>query len=101
MGVRQRSIFDDRPGIADRYRVILPVPGELLDADDHLLCGQRGPGWKFPSLVVSGSEDLHVGSAYIDNQHMHDAPSACLASLRKDGALGSNDTHQLVPGIDE
>src|SRR5262249_50266813 len=53
MGVRQRSIFDDRPGIADQYRVILPVPGELLDVDDHLLGGQ-GPGWKFPSFVVSG-----------------------------------------------
>src|SRR5438128_944897 len=30
------------PGITDRYRVILPVPGEFLDAGDHLLGSQRG-----------------------------------------------------------
>src|SRR5262249_32370888 len=65
--VRKRSIVDDRPGIADRYCVILPVPSELLDASDHLLGGQRGPRGKFPRFVLSGSEDLHVGSAYIDN----------------------------------
>src|SRR5215470_14375164 len=99
--VRQRSIVDDRPGIADRYRVILPVLGELLDAGDHLLGSQRGPGWQFPRYVLSGSEELHVGSADIDNQHIHDATSPYLPGLHKSGALGSDDTHQLVPGIDE
>ena len=36
-GSATRSILEDRPGIADRYHVVLPVPGKLLDADDHLL----------------------------------------------------------------
>ena len=99
--VRKRSIVEDRPGIADRYRVIRPVCGELLDVGDHLLGRQRGPGGKFPRCVLTGREDLHVGSADIDNQHMHDATSPCLPGLHKSGALGSDDTHPLVPGIDE
>ena len=74
MRFRKRSIVDDRSGIADRHRVILPIPGELLDAGDHLFGSQRGPGWKFPRLLLSGSENLHVGSADIDNQHIHDEP---------------------------
>src|SRR5262245_44208118 len=101
MWFRKRSISDDRPGIADRYRVILPVPGEFLDAGDHLFGGQRGPGWKFPRLFLSGSKDLHVGSANIDNEHLHEETSRCLTGLRKGGTLGSDDTHKLVPGIDE
>ena len=72
MRFRKQSISDDRPGIADRYRVILPVSGELLDAGDHLFGSQRGTGWKFPRLLLSGSEDLHVISAYIDNEYIHD-----------------------------
>src|SRR5262252_9233815 len=99
--IRQRSIVNDRPGIADRYRVIRPVCGELLDAGDHLLSRQRGPGGKFSRGVLSGSEDLYVGSADIDNQHMHDATSPCLPGLHKGGALGSDATRPLVPGIDE
>src|SRR5215471_8700849 len=79
----------------------LPFFGELLDAGDHLLSSQRGPGWKFPRCVLSGSEDLYVGSADIDNQHMHDATSPCLPGLHKGGALGSDATRPLVPGIDE
>src|SRR4029453_7696162 len=66
----------------DRHRVILPVPGELLNAGDHLLGSQRGPGGKLPSLVLSGSEDLHVGSADIDDQHLHDETSIYLAFAR-------------------
>ena len=42
-----------------------------------------------------------VRAADIDNQHMHDATSPCLPGLHKSGALGSDDTHSLVPGIDE
>src|SRR5262245_28305163 len=71
IGVRKRSISDDQPRIADGYRIILPVPDELLDACDHLFGSQLGPGWKFPRLLLSGGEDLYVGSAYIDNQHVH------------------------------
>ena len=51
MRFRKRSIVDDRPGIADRYCVILPIAGELLDTGDHLFGSQRGPGWKFPRLL--------------------------------------------------
>ena len=42
-----------------------------------------------------------MGSADINNQHMHDKTSPCLPDLCKSGALGSDDTHPLVPGIDE
>src|SRR2546427_3480940 len=101
MGVWKRSIFEDRPGVTDRYRVMLPVPGELLDAGNHLCGSQRGPGWKFPRFVLPGSEDLHVGAAYIDNEHMHDESSPCLTGLHQGGALGSDDMQQFVPGIDE
>src|SRR5262247_4003291 len=69
--VRKRSIFDDRPGIADRYRVVLPVPGKLFDAVDHLLGGQCGAGGKLPRFVLSGGEDLDGGPADVNNQHVH------------------------------
>jgi hypothetical protein len=65
-----------------------------------LVLSTRGSG-KFPRCVLSGSEDLHVGAADIDHQHLHDATSPCLPGLRKGGALGSDATHQLVPGSDE
>ena len=29
-------VLEDRPRVADRHHVILPVPGELLDSGDHL-----------------------------------------------------------------
>src|SRR4029077_13628230 len=79
---RKRSISDDRPGIADRYRVILPIRGEFLYTADHLFGSQRGPGWKFPRLLLSGGEDLHVGSAYIDNQHIHNEASFSKSETR-------------------
>src|SRR5215471_2825986 len=85
--IREQSISDDQPGIADRYRVILPVPGELLDARDHLFGSQLGTGWKFPGLFLSGGEDLHVGSAYINNKYIHNEAPRILSpflSLRSD-----------------
>src|SRR4029077_6954621 len=79
---RKRSISDDRPGVADRNCVILPIPGEFLDTADHLFGSQRGAGWKFPRLFLSGCEDLHVGSAYIDNQHIHNEISLLKSEIR-------------------
>src|SRR5262245_31029552 len=69
--IRKRSIFDDRPGIADRYRVVSPVPSKLLDTDNHLLGGQCGSGGKPPRFVLSGGEDLDGGPADVNNQHVH------------------------------
>ena len=37
--IRNGPIPDDYPGIANRYRVILPILGKLLDASDHLFRG--------------------------------------------------------------
>src|SRR6266446_3612815 len=80
--IRNGPIPDDYPRIANRYRVILPIAGEFLDACYHLSGRQLGTGWKFPRLLLSRSENLHVGSAYVDNQHIHRA-FMYLARLRK------------------
>src|SRR5437773_10654640 len=58
--------------IANRYRVILPILGELLNPGDHLSGGQLGTRWKFPRLFLSCGKNLYVGSAYINNQHFHE-----------------------------
>src|SRR6266478_1833892 len=68
-----RTISDDRSGIANRYRVILPILGKLFDARDHLFGGQLGTRCKFTKLLLSCSENLHVSSAYVDDQHIHRA----------------------------
>ena len=52
----KRSVSDDRAGIADRNCVILPIPGKFLNTVDHLFGSQRGPGRKFTTLLLSGSE---------------------------------------------
>jgi len=72
----KRSVFDHQAGIADREYVILPIPGEFLDTADHLLGRQCGAGWKFTTLLLSCSEDLHVRSADINHERIHAALSA-------------------------
>src|SRR5690349_2237701 len=67
----KRPISNNRPGITDRHRVILPVAGELLDRANHPLWRECRPGWKFPHRFLSGSENFYMGSTYIDNQHIH------------------------------
>src|SRR5713101_7998000 len=82
IGVRNGPISHDYPGIANRYRVILPIAGEFLDACYHLSGRQLGTGWKFPRLLLSRSENLHVGSAYITTSTFIE-PSMYSAGLRK------------------
>src|SRR5262245_40613059 len=78
---RKRSVSNDRTRVTDRYRIIFPVPREFLDASDHLFGSQRGPGGEFPTFFLYGREDLHVGSPYIDNQHIHDETSVTVLLL--------------------
>src|SRR5262249_20068209 len=68
------SIIDHDPWIANGYRVICPTLGNLLDASDHLFGAQLWAGWKFPMLLLFCRENLHMSSAYIDNQHVHRLP---------------------------
>jgi hypothetical protein len=68
--IRNGPISKDHSRIANRYRVVLPILGELLNPGDHLSRGQLGTRWKFPRLFLSCSKNLHVGSAYINNQHI-------------------------------
>ena len=77
-------------GIADRHHVVLPVSGELLDAGDHLLGVSVGPDGNCSALVLSGGEDLDVGSADIDDQHLHSMSLARLpAASTADERLAS------------
>ena len=66
-----RPAVQDRPRVADRHRVILPVPGQLLDPADHLLGRQRRPRGEPATFLLPGGEDLHMRPAHIDNQHIH------------------------------
>src|SRR6516225_4341213 len=68
--IRNGPIPDDYPRIANRYRVILPILGKLLDACNHLFRGQLGSRWKFPRFFLSCSENLNMSSTHIDDQHI-------------------------------
>src|SRR5262245_24400165 len=70
-----------QPRVAYRYHIIRPLPGELLDSGNHLCGRQFWPGGKFPRFGLSSGEDLHVGPADINNQHVHGASSPCAASV--------------------
>ena len=61
-----RPVPQNQPGIADRDRVVLPVPGKLLDSGDHPLGGHRRARRETSEFLLSGGENLDVGSAYID-----------------------------------
>src|SRR5215813_11944112 len=76
-----RPISHDHPRITNRYRVVFPIPGKLLDARDHLFGGQLRARWELTRLFLSRSENLHVSSANIDNQHPHDQPALVRVAL--------------------
>jgi len=48
--VRNDPISKDYSRIANRYRVVLPILGELLNPGDYLSGGHFGTRWKFPRL---------------------------------------------------
>src|SRR5262249_19411045 len=54
-----RPTVENRPGIADRYNVAVPVSGELLDFRYHSAGGQLRSGRKPSVLALSGGEDFH------------------------------------------
>src|SRR5262249_40607958 len=66
-----RPAMEDRPRVANRQDIVVPVLSELLDTRDHLLgreCRTRG---KFPGFLLPGSEDFHGVPADVNNQHVH------------------------------
>src|ERR1043166_6497061 len=71
--VRSDPISKDYSRIANRYRVILPILGQLLNPGHHLSGSHLGTRWKFPRLFLSCRENLYVGSAYIHNQDLHES----------------------------
>src|SRR4030095_5998888 len=60
-------------GVTDGNSFILPIRDELLHAGNHLLWCQSWTGIKLAMNLVAGGKDLHVSSAYINNQHIHRA----------------------------
>src|SRR4029453_14827661 len=80
--VRSDPISKDYSRIANRYRVILPIFGELLNPGGHLFGGNFWTRLKFSRLFLSCGENLYVGSAYINNEHLHKC-AMCSEFLRR------------------
>src|SRR5262249_61232136 len=87
--------MQDRPRIADRRCVVLPVPGQLLDPTDHLLGRQRRPRGELAMFLLPAGEDLHMRPADIDNQHVH---GVSLGSLIPPAAPPGTDANWPSPG---
>ena len=62
LGVGDREVAPDR---------LFQLAGAPKDASSNLLRRQRRSGGKLPRLLLTGSQNLHVRTADIDNQHMH------------------------------
>jgi hypothetical protein len=94
--------FGDRPTvenwsrIADRYKVISPIRGHLLDLRDHVLGNQRCPGLKLARVGLPADENFDVSATHIYNQDIHD-----LADLLEGGALDRDHVHEIVPRLDK
>jgi len=113
MRIGDRSVLDNRAGIAHRDRVILPRSSEPLDAGDHLLRRHLGTGRKLPRRVMPGGKNFHMSSADINHQHVHAEP--LIAQMRQFltrcfqgralgfhvGFLGLNHRQQIGPRFDE
>src|SRR5262249_47352599 len=72
-GLSDRPIEADRPGIPDGHHVILPVFSQFFHAGNHGLRSQFWARFKLLSLVFSRSEYLHMSSADINCQHIHNS----------------------------
>ncbi len=72
MRVGDRPVLQNRAGISHRDGVIFPRSRESFDAGDHLLWRHFWPRGKLPRRVLSGDKDLHVSSAHINHQHLHE-----------------------------
>src|SRR5215472_7811706 len=63
-----------RAWVANRHRVVIPVPGQLLDLGDHL-CGRQLPtGWKPAVRALAVGQELDVGSTNVNRQYLHRYP---------------------------
>src|SRR5262249_31788432 len=77
--LHDRRTVEQGARVADRYGVVLPAPGDGLDAGHHLRGGERGPGGKLPGRLLASGENLHVSAAHVDHQDAHRAPQLALA----------------------
>ena len=53
MRLGERPTMKNGPRIADRYRVIIPILGKLLDASDHLFGRQFRPRGKLSMVAFA------------------------------------------------
>src|SRR5664280_712988 len=75
MRLRDRTPLRHHPRIANRYHIVLPLPGQLSGLGDHPFRRQLRTRDELPRLVLSRGQNLDVGTAYIHRQHIHyDAP---------------------------
>ena len=73
MRVGNRPVLNNRAGISHGDCVILPRSSEFLDASNHLLWRHLWPRGELPWCALPGDKDLHVSSANIDYQYVHEA----------------------------
>ena len=64
------------------------------------MCSPIRPGLELAALFLARCQNLGVGSSDINSQHIHGG-SSWFFELFERGALGRNDRHEFVPGIDK
>src|SRR5262249_11442413 len=67
IGLDHRSTMDNRPRVANRNHLILPLAGQLLDSGDHFCGRQLGPGRELPTLLLPGGEDFYGSPTYVNS----------------------------------
>ena len=71
MRLGDRPIAENWSRIADRYNVIAPTLGYLLDPPDHVLGSQRRPRLKLARVALPANENFDVSATHIYNQDLH------------------------------
>src|ERR1700745_3966739 len=73
--LRDWPASEDPARVSDRYRIVLPILGDLFDPLHHQFRCHLRSGCKLSRLAFTRGKDLDVGSTHIDSQHVHDKPS--------------------------
>ena len=66
----QRAVIDDRTGVSDRDRIVLPPAGAQDDLLGHLLRVHGGPRRDLQGRALQVGCDLHVSSTDVDDENI-------------------------------